>query len=36
MACCLFGKEFSDFDRSNELLDLLAVDTDGKLAARSS
>ena len=25
------GKEFSDFDRTNERLDLLAADTDGKL-----
>ena len=25
------GKEFSGFDRTNERLDLLAVDTDGKL-----
>ena len=27
----IIGKEFSDFDRTNERLDLLAVDTDGKL-----
>lgn len=27
----IVGKEFSDFDRTNERLDLLAVDTDGKL-----
>lgn len=27
----IIGKEFSDFDRTNERLDLLAVDADGKL-----
>ena len=27
----IIGKEFSDFDRTNERLDLLAVDRDGKL-----
>ncbi len=27
----IVGKEFSDFDRTNERLDLLAVDSDGKL-----
>ncbi len=27
----IIGKEFSDFDRTSERLDLLAVDTDGKL-----
>ncbi len=27
----IIGKEFSDFDRTNERLDLLAVDSDGKL-----
>lgn len=27
----VIGKEFSDFDRTNERLDLLAVDADGKL-----
>ena len=27
----IIGKEFSDFDRTNERLDLLAVDVDGRL-----